>query len=263
MTDTIRILLVDDHKTMLWGLERLIDTPENLMTVVGTASDCAGAVAQAALLEPDIIVLDLDLGGESSLNILPALLASGESRVLIFTGTTEQSMLDLAMFKGARGVIGKEAPTEQLLQAIRKVHRGELWLKPELLERMLSAYMNPVNPVNPLPALSHAHAMNPPHRASPADLINPVNPVNPGAAVPANASATNDRIATLTAKERKVVQTVVEGSGALTRVLAKKLFISEHTLRNHLTSIYHKLGVANRIELYVYATRHELGNPGN
>ena len=67
-----------------------------------------------------------------------------------------------------------------------------------------------------------------------------------------------EKQASLTARERKVIYTVVEGSGALNATLAERLFISEHTLRNHLTSIYHKLGVSNRLELYVYAIKHQL-----
>jgi DNA-binding CsgD family transcriptional regulator len=53
---------------------------------------------------------------------------------------------------------------------------------------------------------------------------------------------------------------IVEGQGAANKVLAARLFISEHTLRNHLTSIYNKLDVANRLELYVYAVKHQLGS---
>jgi DNA-binding CsgD family transcriptional regulator len=51
----------------------------------------------------------------------------------------------------------------------------------------------------------------------------------------------------------------VQSQGASNKSLAQSLFISEHTLRNHLSSVYQKLDVANRLELYVYATRHQLG----
>jgi DNA-binding CsgD family transcriptional regulator len=66
--------------------------------------------------------------------------------------------------------------------------------------------------------------------------------------------------ASLTGRERKIIQMIVEGQGAANKVLAARLFISEHTLRNHLTSIYNKLDVANRLELYVYAVKHQLGS---
>jgi DNA-binding CsgD family transcriptional regulator len=63
----------------------------------------------------------------------------------------------------------------------------------------------------------------------------------------------------LTGRERKIIEMIVEGQGASNKVLAGKLFISEHTLRNHLTSIYNKLDVGNRLELYVYAVKHQMG----
>ena len=66
------------------------------------------------------------------------------------------------------------------------------------------------------------------------------------------------RIGSLTARERDVVKLIVQGNGALNKDLAERAFISERTLRNHLTTIYQKLDVANRLELYVYATKHGL-----
>ncbi|WP_395400062.1 response regulator transcription factor [Pseudoduganella sp. UC29_106] len=65
-----------------------------------------------------------------------------------------------------------------------------------------------------------------------------------------------DKIAQLTAKERRICNLIAGGGGAVNKALAQQLFISEHTLRNHLTQIYHKLGVSNRLDLYVFATKH-------
>lgn len=220
--NTIRVLLVDDHKTMLWGLEKLIESEQPRMRVVGTASDCEGALAQAALLQPDIVLLDLDLGGESALEILPALLANGVARAVVLTGTHDQAQLDLAVLRGARGVVGKEAAADCVLQAIAKVHQGELWLEPALLGRVLGALVNPKGGAGHGPE--------------------------------------TDLNALLTPKERKIVGMIAEGSGALNKSIAQRAFIAEHTLRNHLTSIYQKLGVSNRLELYVYATKHHLGD---
>lgn len=218
---TIRVMLIDDHKTMLWGLQRLIEGENSRMEVVGTAGNCDEALAQIATLAPDVILLDLDLGGKCSLDILPALLANGVSRALILTASRDQATLDLAVVRGARGVVHKEAPAEQVLKAIEKVHQGELWLDREVLGRVFGEFMNPAAARKPDPE--------------------------------------TEKAAALTAKERKIVDTVVTGSGALNKALAQRLFISEHTLRNHLTSIYQKLGVSNRLELYVYAVKHQIG----
>ncbi len=219
---SIRVMLVDDHKTMLWGLERLIDGENLNMKVVGTAGTCEEAVAQAGKLLPDVILLDLDLGGKCSLDILPALLANGVSRALILTASHEKTVLERAILSGARGVIHKEAPAEQVLKAIEKVHLGEYWLDQETLGNVLGD-------------IAQLKAAQKP---------------DPEAA----------KIAGLTDKERKIIALIVADSGASAKVLAQKLFIAEHTLRNHLTSIYQKLGVSNRLELYVYAVNHRMGN---
>ena len=66
------------------------------------------------------------------------------------------------------------------------------------------------------------------------------------------------KLASLTQKERHVIRAVVEGSGAANKTLASRLFVNEHTFRKHLTCIYQKLGVASRLELYIYAIKHQL-----
>jgi DNA-binding NarL/FixJ family response regulator len=215
---TIRILLVDDHKTMLWGLERLIQAEGAAFALVGSASDGAQATALCAELAPDIVLLDLDLKGSSSLDFLPALVANGTTRVVILSANRDQATLATAVKLGARGVVSKEAPTEDVLAAVRKVHAGDLWLDQTLMQSLLGQLVAPAP------------------RADPESL----------------------RIGTLTAREREVIGLVVEGKGAMNKDLAERIFISERTLRNHLTTIYQKLGVANRLELYVYATKHGL-----
>jgi two-component system nitrate/nitrite response regulator NarL len=215
---TIRILLVDDHKTMLWGLERLIQAEGPLFTLVGSASDGAEATALCASLHPDIVLLDLDLKGSSSIDFLPALVANGSTRVVILSANRDQGTLAAAVKAGARGVVSKEAPTDDVLLAVRKVHGGELWLDQSLMQALLG------------------------------QLVAPAPKADPEA----------ERITTLTARERDVIGMIVQGKGALNKDLAERAFISERTLRNHLTTIYQKLDVANRLELYVYAIKHGL-----
>lgn len=217
----IRVMLVDDHKTMLWGSEKLVSGAQPPMEVVATASDIGSALALVNTLTPDVIVLDIDLGGVCSVDFLPALTANGVTRALMFSGTHDQDVLSRAVRSGARGVVGKEASAEQLIDTVARVHRGELCLDQTLLGSMLGA------------------------------LIRPAPAPDPEAG----------RIASLTQKERKIIVMMVEGNGALNKAIAQKAFISEQTLRNHLTSIYSKLNVANRLELYVYAVKHGLATP--
>ena len=217
----IRILLVDDHKTLLWGLSKLIESDAGHMVVAGTARYCDSALELASELQPDVILLDIDLGGCSSIDIIPDLTQrSSSSRILILSGTRDRDMLDNAVMRGARGVVSKDEPAEAVLKAIEKVHEGELWLDGVALSRVFEAMRNP-----------HATRRQDP------DL---------------------EKIAQLTAKERRICSLIATGGGAVNKALAQQLFISEHTLRNHLTQIYHKLGVSNRLDLYVFATKHRL-----
>ena len=218
---TIRVMLVDDHRTLLWGLERLIQGQSPKMEVVGTAENCEDARVACSRLRPDVVLLDLDLCGTSSVEIIQALMANGVSRILILTACREPAELDEAVLRGARGILHKGANADQVLKAIDRVHHGELWLDHERLGRVFGEMMNPRS------ALATESPLN--------------------------------GVASLTPRERKILATIVEESGAPNKAIAMRLFISEHTLRNHLTSIYQKLGVGNRLELYVYAVRHGLG----
>ena len=220
----IRVMLVDDHKTMLWGLEKLLEEAQPAMQVVASTSTIGGALELAESLRPDIVVLDVDLAGVCSVDFIPALLANGVTRAVMFSGTRDQEVLGRAVRSGARGVIGKEAAADQVIDTIARVHRGELCLDQALLGTLLGALIKP--------------------------------PPAPAVADPETA-----RIALLTVKERKIVAMMVEGNGALNKTIAQRAFISEQTLRNHLTSIYNKLDVANRLELYVYAVKNGLAAP--
>ena len=217
---TIRVMLVDDHHTMLWGLTKLIESEKPRMDVVGTAITSDEALAKIGLLRPDVILLDIDLGGTSAIEVIPRLLANSTSKVLVFTGSRHQETLDLAILMGVRGILRKDATAGHVIKAIEKIAAGEIWLDRQTLGRVFSEFMAPKAP--------------PPRNSA------------------------LEKYSSLTPKEQKVVSDVVKGSGASNAVLSARLFISEHTLRNHLTSIYHKLGVNNRLELYVYAVKHEV-----
>ncbi|GAB3445782.1 response regulator transcription factor [Massilia solisilvae] len=217
----IRVLLVEDHQTMLWGLQKLVDAERPRMEVAGTARTCPEALERAAQLAPDVILLDLDLNGVSMIDFLPELLANGLSRALVLTAAHETETLDLAVRRGARGILHKEVSAGQVLKAIEKIHRGELWFDAATMDRVFGQLLRSRNAPKPEPA---------PHEA-------------------------------LTARERAIISAAVQHSGSANHEVAQRLFISEHTLRNHLTSIYRKLNVNNRLEMYVYAMRHGLVQP--
>src|SRR5918996_3237791 len=104
----IRILLVDDHQSFLWGLVKLIESDGPGMKVIGTASDMAEALGIAEREQPDVILLDIDLHGENSLDSMPILVKVTKAPVLILTGVRDTETRDRAMLSGARGIVQKE-----------------------------------------------------------------------------------------------------------------------------------------------------------
>jgi two-component system nitrate/nitrite response regulator NarL len=219
---SIGVLLVEDHRCVLWGLERLIDGESPRMRVVGTAHNRTEALGAVRMAVPDIVLLDLDLNGENSLDFLPQLLQQGEARVLVLTGSRDSAMHERAIFNGARGIVLKDEPADTLIKAIDRVHEGELWLDRATTGRVFSTFAN-----------GGARRLDPEAQ----------------------------KIATLTPKERRIVSAICEQRGAKSLSVAHSLHMSEHTLRNHLTSIYSKLDVRNRVELVIYALEHELTQP--
>ena len=220
----IRVMLVDDHRTVLWGLAKLIDGEMPRMQVVGKATSGAAAIELAAETQPDVAVLDLDLSGENGTDLIPRLAKNGCTRVLVLTGTRDTKLHETSILRGACGLVLKQEPAETLLKAIEKVHQGQLWLDRATTGRVFIELSRP-------------------KRAAAAERGKP-------------------KLESLTPRERDVVRQVVLDPGADNNRLAEQLQMGEHTLRNHLSRIYDKLGVPNRLELYVYAQRSGLtGTP--
>ncbi|MGE5095011.1 MAG: response regulator [Betaproteobacteria bacterium] len=214
----IRVMLVDDHPTMLWGLERLIEGERPRMEVCGTASTCETAMLLAVRTRPDVVLLDLDLGGESSLGIIGNLAALNGTRVVVFTGMRDADARDRAMVAGACGVVAKAEAAHSILDAITRASYGDT-LEDWSAAWRLAAF------TDTLPA-----------RDSEEQLL-----------------------ATLTPRERRVAAEMVSDARATTAMVAARLKISEHTLRNHLTSIYDKLRISNRLELWAFVNEHGVG----
>ena len=216
----IRVLLVDDHKTMLWGLERLIDGEQPRMQVMGKASNKTEVFAFLKFSKPDIVLLDVDLNGDNSLDFLEELLQESQARVLVLTASLNPVVHQHAIINGASGVVLKSENADVILRAIKYVHAGELWYD----------------------------------RAATSRLLRSLN-----AAVPTLNNATQlSKIAKLTLKERQVISAMALIPGARNKVVADRLCMSEHTLRNHLTSIYAKLDLENRLELCMFVIEHKL-----
>jgi DNA-binding NarL/FixJ family response regulator len=133
----IAVLIVDDHPVVRQGLRVLLEVQDGI-TVAGEAADGPAALAQAAELAPDVILLDLKLPGLDGLAVLAELAARQiTSRVLVLTSATEPSSAAAAVRAGAAGVLYKDVDPDALVRAIRAVHDGHLLLAPEAAGSLL------------------------------------------------------------------------------------------------------------------------------
>lgn len=138
---TPRILLADDHAVLRSGL-RLLLTSRNEYEVVGEASSGAETLSLAERLQPDLILLDLNMPGLGGLDVLPTLHKIAPSaKILILTMHDDPQYLRQALKSGASGYVLKKAADSELLSAMRAVLRGEVYVHPSmtriLLEDML------------------------------------------------------------------------------------------------------------------------------
>ena len=137
MTTPLRILLVDDHAVLPSGLRLLIDNQADLQ-VVGEAGTAAEALGKVRALQPDIIILDLNMPGMDGLTAIPLLQQeSPQSRILILTMHDDVNYLQGALRTGASGYILKKAVDTELLMAIQTVMRGETYVHSAMSEKLL------------------------------------------------------------------------------------------------------------------------------
>ncbi len=124
---TIRILIVEDNQFLAEGLAIIInDEPD--MKVVGMATTRSEGLNLALKEKPDLVLLDIGLGDENGIDIIPDLVYQADSKVLVMTGMPVFELYEEALSKGARGVMIKDNTADVLLEAIKRVIEGEIWL---------------------------------------------------------------------------------------------------------------------------------------
>ncbi|MGD0714629.1 MAG: response regulator transcription factor [Gaiellaceae bacterium] len=201
-----RVLIVDDHPLTREALSSLLSA--HGFEVAGSASDGAAAIADAARLQPDLVLLDLSMPGMDGITALPRLReAAPECEVVVLTASgTEENLLS-AIRAGAAGYLLKTEPPERIAAFLEGVAGGEAALSGSIARRLLEQ-------------VRHGNGR--------------------GSGVP-------DSIAsTLSAREVEVLLLLDEHLG--TDEIAKRLFISEHTVRSHVKSLLRKFGVSSRRE---------------
>jgi two-component system, NarL family, response regulator NreC len=132
----IRVVIADDHAIVRKGLQSLLDGEED-MEVVAQAGDVEGAIRYVNGHHPDVLVLDLNMPGGSSLDAIATLReASPETQIVVLTMQDEPAFAQQALGQGALGYVLKEAADEELVEAVRRAAAGELYLNPRLGARL-------------------------------------------------------------------------------------------------------------------------------
>ncbi|MER5480408.1 response regulator transcription factor [Streptomyces sp. NPDC002734] len=191
----ITLLIVDDHPVVRDGLRGLFESAEGFR-VLGEASDGIQAVALAAELDPDVVLMDLRMPGGGGVPAIAELTRRGaRAKVMVLTTYDTDSDTLPAIEAGATGYLLKDAPRDELLAGVRAAAQGRSVLSPAVASRLVSAVRAPGGEP-------------------------------------------------LSAREREVLTLVARGTS--NREIARELFISEATVKTHLTHIYAKLDVNDR-----------------
>lgn len=221
----ISVMLVDDQQLVRSGLAMLVGSQPDL-TVVAEASDGAEAVELVrSLVEqgraPDVVLMDVRMpvldGIEATAQVLEA---SPSTRVVMLTTFDIDDYVYAAVQRGASGFLLKDAPPEQLLGAIRTVHEGDAVIAPSATRRLLEQM---------IPRLESGQAG--------------------GVAEPGGVYA--EKLALLTARERELLLLMARGlsNGEMTQ----ELFVSEATVKTHVSHILAKLGARDRVQAVIFA----------
>lgn len=150
---SLRILIADDHPVFRYGLRALL-AAEHGMEVVGEATTCAEAVAQAEQLLPDVVLMDLQMPGGNGIDATRRILqTSPRISVLVITMFDDDSVL-AAMRAGALGYVLKGAQGEETIRAIRAVAHGEAIFSPAVARRLIGHLAAPAAARQPFPELS-------------------------------------------------------------------------------------------------------------
>ena len=214
----IRILLINNDAIARAGVKLLLEGRPGLK-VVAQAGEKEAALRLAGQEQPDIVVIHECADNQLDHCLCSDLLAvTKKPRIILVTTQTDPQYHMQAVKKGAVGVVVAQNPPEILYKAIEKVHAGEVWLDRSLIASFV---------------IQKTHG----------DLPTSINPQ----AV---------KIKLLSEREREVISLV--GEGLKNQQIADQLCLSEVTIRHHLTSIFKKLTVSDRLELVIYAYQNGL-----
>jgi DNA-binding NarL/FixJ family response regulator len=217
----ISVVIADDQALVRGGFRMILEHEADI-EVVGEAATGREAVEQARLRKPDVVLMDVRMPGMDGIEATRHLLATdatAHTRILVLTTFDLDEYVYEAMRAGASGFLLKNAPPEQLVDAVRVVAAGEALLAPSVTRRIIEQFAR--RPVE-------------------ADV--------------------RERVESLTQREREVL--VMLARGKSNSELAAELFVTEGTIKTHLSSLLAKLGLRDRVQAVVLAYESGLVVPG-
>jgi DNA-binding NarL/FixJ family response regulator len=221
MGEPIRVLVVDDQALVRDGLVEILDAEPDL-TVVGEAGDGAAAVAAAESLLPDVVLMDVRMPGMDGIAATTAICARTMARVLMLTTyDLDQHVYD-ALRAGASGFLLKSMRGRELVDAVRVVAAGEALLAPSVTRRLI-AEITGRPPSSGQPAI-------PTRRPAPAPAA---------------------RLADLSPRETDTLRALARGLS--NAEIAADLYVTEHTVKTHVSNVLAKLGLRDRVQAVVLA----------
>jgi DNA-binding NarL/FixJ family response regulator len=243
----IRVLIADDQKIVREGLVSLIGLLPGIV-VVGAATDGEDAVRLALELEPDVVLMDLNMPRGNGVEATERLRRLRPSvRVVVLTTYSDDAWVFSALQAGALGFLTKDAGADEILRAITDVAAGHAQLDPSVQRRLLDA-------------LSGGDRLGGGSAAVPAGGTGTGTGAGAGTGIGPGAGDAAEPPEGLTPREAEVLAHIAAGES--NAEIATALFVSEATVKTHVNHIFSKTGLRDRAQLVGYAFRHGLAFPG-
>lgn len=213
MQSNIRVMIVDDHELIRQGLRKILEI-ENDIIVAGVAEDGESALVMAQELNPDVMLLDINMKGLNGIKTLKRIKEMGlKVKVIMLTIHSDREYLLETVGLGASGYLLKDTGTDNLVTAIRRVNEGCSYIQPSMADE------------------------------SATDLLRK-------AAVP---DPEKDK---LTRREIEVIALIADGLN--NKEIADQLYISEKTVKNHVSNLFKKINVTDRTQAAIFAFKHSI-----